>query len=280
VTTMGPAGDSPFWGSDVECGAAVADEKLMVRVRALLAQAEHENTSRAEAEAFTAKAAELMARYGIDAAVLADRAHTRETVTSARVDFDDPYSREKANLLSTVARYSRCRNVWHGGSRTASHGTLFGFPTDLEHAQVLYTSLLLQATTGLLAAAVPRGHHVAAYRRSWLAGFTSGIADRLREAQRRAEEDARRAHESTVDKSTGAGADRSVALVLADRSAQVDAALHEAFPVLTEAQPRRLSGFGGFDGYDAGRRADIGGTRVATNSRRLLGNGAIGGGGR
>lgn len=257
----------------MECGGAVADEKLMARVRALLAQAEHENTSRAEAEAFTAKAAELMARYGIDAAVLADRARTREAVTSARVDFDDPYSREKANLLSTVARYSRCRNVWHGGSRTASHGTLFGFPTDLEHAQVLYTSLLLQATTGLLAAAIPRSHHVAAYRRSWLAGFTSGIADRLREAQQRAEEEARRAHESTAD-----GSARSVALLLADRSAQVDAALHEAFPVLTEAQPRRLSGFGGFDGYDAGRRADIGGTRVATSSRRLLGNSAIGGG--
>lgn len=244
----------------------MADEKLMARVRALLAQAEHENTSRAEAEAFTAKAAALMTRYGIDAAVVAARAPVAEKVTSTRVDFDDPYSREKVNLLSTVARHSRCRVVWSGGSRTASHATVFGFPADLEQAEVLYTSLLLQATTGLLAAAVPRGHHVAAYRRSWLAGFTSGIAERLREVHRRAEEEAQRRHESTA-----AGSARSVALVLADRSTQVDAAMREAFPMLAEAQPRKLSGFGGLDGYDAGRRADIDGTRVGATSRRAIG---------
>jgi len=43
---------------------------LLDRVRKLLAKAEDEGCSQAEAEALTAKAAELMARYGIDRALL------------------------------------------------------------------------------------------------------------------------------------------------------------------------------------------------------------------
>ena len=46
------------------------DGSLLDRVRKLLAKAEDEGCSPAEAEALTAKAAELMARYGIDRALL------------------------------------------------------------------------------------------------------------------------------------------------------------------------------------------------------------------
>ena len=43
---------------------------LLDRVRKLLAKAEDEGVTPHEAEALTAKAAELMARYGIDRALL------------------------------------------------------------------------------------------------------------------------------------------------------------------------------------------------------------------
>ena len=46
------------------------DDKL-ARIRKLLAQAEDPAATAAEAEAFNAKAAELMARHGVDAALLA-----------------------------------------------------------------------------------------------------------------------------------------------------------------------------------------------------------------
>jgi len=47
------------------------EPNLLERVRKLLAKAEDDSVTPAEAEALTAKAAELMARYGIDRALLA-----------------------------------------------------------------------------------------------------------------------------------------------------------------------------------------------------------------
>ena len=52
---------------------AEAAAALLDRVRKLLAKAEDESVTPAEAQALTAKAAELMARYGIDRALLAAR---------------------------------------------------------------------------------------------------------------------------------------------------------------------------------------------------------------
>ena len=49
-----------------------SDSAMLDRIRKLLAQAEDDAVTPAEAEAFTAKAAELMARYGIDREMLAD----------------------------------------------------------------------------------------------------------------------------------------------------------------------------------------------------------------
>jgi hypothetical protein len=48
--------------------------------------------------------------------------------------------------------------------------TVVGYTADLERAGVLYTSLLLQATTRLVRVRPPAysGESVAAYRRSWL----------------------------------------------------------------------------------------------------------------
>ena len=48
-----------------------ASDRLLDRVRKLLAKAEDESVTPPEAQALTAKAAELMARYGINRAMLA-----------------------------------------------------------------------------------------------------------------------------------------------------------------------------------------------------------------
>src|SRR2546430_17016881 len=164
--------------------------KLMSRVRALLTQAEHPNTSQTEAEAFTARASELMAKYGIDTAMLAERTEVRESVTTLRISLDAPYTREKATLLGAVARSARCRTVQHLLDRTVTSVTVFGFPADLHRVQVLYTSLLVQATRDVLRAQVPGGESTAAYRRTWLLGFASAVAERLSAAARRARADA------------------------------------------------------------------------------------------
>ena len=66
----GPAGPSP--GGHPAHGPEAA-AALLDRVRKLLTKAESDGVTAAEAEALTAKAAELMAKYGIDRALLAAR---------------------------------------------------------------------------------------------------------------------------------------------------------------------------------------------------------------
>ncbi|WP_181779917.1 DUF2786 domain-containing protein, partial [Pseudonocardia pini] len=197
------------------------------RVRKLLAKAERAGTPE-EAETYNAKAVELMARHGIDEALLAASLDPsdprRDAIGMLRVAMEDPYSAGKARLLGWTAAALRCRWVMHGasGGRVESV-TVFGFASDRERVELLYTSLLLQAT-GELVRLRPRrpGESVAAYRRSWLQGFAAQVHHRLLEAEHRA-----------------AGEDRSGApsteLVLVDRGAQVDRAYAEAFPQLGKA---------------------------------------------
>ena len=70
-----------------------APDKLLDRVRKLLAKAEDEGVTPPEAQALTAKAAELMAKYGIDRALLAAARPETDAPASRMVDIDNPWGR-------------------------------------------------------------------------------------------------------------------------------------------------------------------------------------------
>lgn len=225
---------------------------MLSKVRKLLAQAEDPACTPAESAAFTAKATELIARYGVDRALLAARDPATDPVGDRVIDVVAPYARDKVGLLAAVADPLRCRCVRRRqGAGFAMH--LFGFASDLERAELLFTSLLVQAAHGLAGTPVPAGEHPAAFRRTWLAGFAHVVADRLRAA------------EAGAVVESGAP---SVALVLADRSDRVQRRLAEVYPRLRTAAPRRLAGSGFGSGAEAGRRADLGGTGVTTGATR------------
>jgi hypothetical protein len=77
---------------------------MLDKVRKLLAKAEDPACTREEAEALTAKAAELIAKYGIDQAMLAAGGTQRpQAVGNRLVELQGPYLREKAHLLHVVA---------------------------------------------------------------------------------------------------------------------------------------------------------------------------------
>lgn len=237
-------------------------EEVLAKVRKVLAKAEDPAATPEEAETYTAKAAELIATYGIDRALLAEHDPSSDAVTSRLVVLDPPYALDKSDLLNGVARALRCHAVQRtrydaGVKEISMH--LFGFGSDLLRAEVLYTSLLLQATTGIQRAVAPRGESLAAYRRSWIAGFTSAVVRRLRESEDRARH--------TAESAPTQG--RSVALVLADRSVAVREVLEAEYPYLHKAQRRQLSGTGGRSGFLAGQRADLG-ARTVGGARRQL----------
>ena len=215
---------------------------MLSKVRKLLAQAEDPACTPAESATFMAKATELIARYGVDRALLAARDPAVDPVGDLVVEVVAPYARDKAGLLAAVADPLRCRCVRRRqGDGFAMH--LFGFASDLERVELLFTSLLVQAAHGLAGAAVPVGEHPAAFRRTWLAGFAQVVAERLRAA------------EAGAVAESGAP---SVALVLADRSGRVQRRLAEVYPRLRTAPRRRLAGGGFGPGAAAGRRADLG----------------------
>jgi len=241
---------------------SASDAKLAI-IRKLLAQAEDAAASPAEAETFTAKAAELMARYGVDAAMLADGDETADAIADRVIRLDPPYALDKIGLLSGVARALGLQVVQRTGSGARGKeisALLFGYSSDIERAEILFTSLLVQAARGLAAAEVPGRENKAAYRRAWLAGFSVTVHRRLADAEQRARTEA-----AATTSATG----RRAEVVLADRQRVVEQRFAEAFPRLPTAARRVLSGSGHGDGVAAGHRADLGGTALKSRRRAL-----------
>ena len=227
---------------------------LLDRVRKLLAKAEAEGVTPPEAEAFTAKAAELMARYGIDRARLAATRPDTDRPGSRIIDISNPWAQVRAHLLAGLAGAMRCQCVLLSTGRPGARIHIFGYASDLERVDIVYTSLLLQMAHGLTATAVPVGvRSPRAWRRSWLLGFVTAVITRVRSAEDRAA--------ANAEGETRSGP--STALVLADRAVVIRRQLEQEYPV-TRRTRITYSGRGYSDGYAQGQRADIGNRRVGT----------------
>ena len=220
------------------------DAKVLGRVRGLLAKAESTDFPE-EADALTEKAQELMTRHSIDVAMVA-AANTNadaggESLPQARrIHLDAPYVEAKAMLVGAVASANRSRAVL---AAELGFVTVFGFDTDLAVIDVLFTSLLAQATTAMVVA----GRIVSktgvsktrSFRQSFLVSYASRIGERLREA----------AATSTLEAEADFGA--AMLPVLVRREADVEDAVAVAFPSIRKIRTR----VGNEAGWHAGRIA-------------------------
>lgn len=220
------------------------DHRILDRVRKLLARAEHPTTPPAEAEACSAKAAALMSRHLIDQAVVDARRTDREEPVVRRIMVEPPYTVGKVVLLDEVARaFGVPVAVSRGHYSSPRRCTLVGFPRDLATVELLFTSLLLQASTAMRTVGAGR-QDVRAFRRAFLFGYAGAIGRRLAAAR-----------QETVDEATAAAPGTD--LVLVDRKARVDEAFAREFPTLGTFRPTSSSGSGFVAGHDAGARADL-----------------------
>lgn len=246
----------------------MSDDKWLERVRKLLTLAEDPAATIGEAEAATAKATELMAKYGIEQAMLdaAKGRGERPVPGNRKVPCAPPYASEKIGLLNGIAQAMGVRCV-----RTNERGNgfqtlhMFGFESDMQRAEILYTSLLLQQITAMrheeqTGAGVPYWDNIKSWRRSFLAGFGQAVTIRVDQAERAA----RRTYDATHS-------GPSTALVVADKSKEVDAAVADVYPRLRTGRSRSLQGSGGSRGRAAGNAANIGGTGVTAGSSRAVG---------
>lgn len=240
-------------GLPAEGAFADLDAKMLRTIRALLAKAEATDFE-AEADAFTAKAQELMTRHSIDTAMLAAAAASPglpSGVASSRVHLDSPYADEKATFLSVLADVNKVRCVY---SQWSGFSTLVGFPVDIQLTEVLFTSLLVQAThASHVATSHDRRLSTASFKRAFLVSYADRIGERLADATRQV----------TTDAATTYGAD--LAPVLANRQSAVDAAYQAAFPDVTAMRPRSYNAAGWWAGRAAADHADLGAGEAITS---------------
>ncbi|WP_311210030.1 MULTISPECIES: DUF2786 domain-containing protein [unclassified Aeromicrobium] len=233
----------------------MSEDAKLRKIRQLLVLAEDPGATPAEAQSCRDKAERLMAQYGIDAALLAKDGHRAVGIVDAFVRLDAPYVRDKATLAVHVAHAMRCQSVLVGAEPCISVH-VFGLEADVRCTEILVTSLLLQAAHELARVEIPRGEHVAAFKRSWWQGFSQAVYVRLRTV----EDDARAQAQAGRD-----DGEPSVEMVLADRSHEVEQVMHDRYGSLRRAPRRRLSGTGIDHGYASGERADLGrGTSLTT----------------
>jgi hypothetical protein len=176
----------------------------------------------------------------------------------------NPWGDVKRHLLAGLATALRCQCVQ---TRTESGTRLhvFGYRSDLERADILFTSLLVQMARALAAQPVPGyGGGARAWRRSWMLGYCSAVVTRVREAEEAAAA-------SAAGETAGAGAGgQSTALVLADRSLVVRRQVAAAYPRLRRSRVT-YSGGGYGEGYRQGQKADIGGAKLRARQGQAIG---------
>ncbi|MET7439968.1 MULTISPECIES: DUF2786 domain-containing protein [unclassified Streptomyces] len=234
--------DAPRPVSGRESGRTAQDSRMLGRIRALLAKAEATGFPE-EAEALSAKAQELMARHSIDEALLAARTHAKDAPGACRVGVEAPYETAKAVLLDAVARANRCRAVWNDD---LGFSTVVGFEPDLEAVELLYTSLLVQATAAMTKAeAAQRAggrKRTKTFRQSFLAAYAHRIGDRLAAAA-----------EGQVSESAG-----ELLPVLAARDVAVADRMEDMFPRTVTTRLRGITDAAGWEeGSAAADRAQV-----------------------
>ncbi|GIJ79451.1 Protein of unknown function [Micromonospora phaseoli] len=227
------------------------DQRMLDRVRALLAKAESTDFPE-EADAFTAKAQELMARHRIDHALLAAKTGERDKPVTRRVGIDNPYEAPKTLLLQVVAEANSCRAVW---TKRFGFTTIVGFPADLESTELLFTSLLVQATRAMTQAKPSTDRYgrntTRSFRQSFLTAYASRIGERLDAAT------------EGVDREMNASADAAQLLpVLAARGDAVRDVFEKQFPELTQQSTTISNRAGWASGRAAADRASLHGRQA------------------
>ena len=241
------------------------DTSKLGKIRALLDKAESTDSPE-EAEALTAKALEWMERYRIDEAMIADAAprQDRGEIVQTRIPVGSgPYVNARIALASAIAQNHSVILL----IETTYKGKfilLSGYEGDVLLTEMLYTSLLVQATSAMdspeVRAQKPRGLHGTAFKRAFLLGFSELVGYRLQQAS----EAAAKGHEN---------GGRSVALVLADRTKDVQDYIFNRYGKVRSARAAApassLSGLAA--GHKAASTADISTSRkVATGGVKEL----------
>jgi hypothetical protein len=216
-----------------------------------------------EADAFSRKAAELVARHRIDADALA--APRREGIGLREISLGrGAYVRGRLALLMAVADAHDARVVF-ASTPTGTVAYVAGDAADLDVVEVMYTSLHAQAASRMSSERRSTAAATQRYRRSFLFGYADQVAKAFDDVRRAATAAAASPSDRTVDASG-----RSLARV--EHIRRVDDYVEQRFGRIRTARGAAGAELGGWRaGSVAAEAADLGRQRL--NARRALGAG-------
>ena len=252
----------------------MTEDRVIDKVMKLLAKSE--TTTPEEAEALVAKATDLMMRHEISEAMLAHaQGRQIDEITTKKITFRKTYSQAQLELFFTVGSASGFRNLYANIGSGVRVGTWVGFKHDLEQAELLLTSLLIQqqrACAAFVKEQPPADWMSAfdkfAYKRSHMLGFASGVGEIIRKQRRDTAAAVQKEHDDAHR--TGI-ASTAVALVLRTKEEQVNDWYDTRYGKLKAGRggPQAGNGYAHSAGHDAGRRADLGSNRIG--ARKAIG---------
>lgn len=215
----------------------------------------------AEAEAFFAKAQDLMARHGIEeAAVRAVGSVQSDEVVQRTFNFQAPYAYGKMMLAWLIHDQYGLQGVRTQSGKTQCL-SFFGTKSNLDNFETMTVALQLHATGEMLKAKKPEWENARSFRASFLEGYGSRIAQVLREANRTAT--------AAATQNLSEHEVKGVGLVLLDEKIRVKQAFKSRYPhVRKGGRSQGSSGSGRSAGSAAasrftGHQSNLGGSRKA-----------------
>lgn len=207
-----------------------------------------------EEDAFRAKAMELIAKYNFDAATIRDKSQDKSEIIYKMITPKGHHVKSQINLYAALCQEHSVVVIQLGRSNTLK---MYGTEEGIQQVEWLYSILWPNALTQALKVKPSWENYtkgeVTVARRSFLYGFIIEVRNRLREANKRVEEE-----------SHGAG------LILMDDFRRAQAKLKEDHPnVVNQKTSRQVNGEAMANGTAAGKRSDIGQTRIKNTTRAI-----------
>lgn len=247
-----------------------ASESKLDLIRALLAKAESTEFA-GEAESLRAKAFELMAKFGIEQAMLASKGVDDLQATKALIVVKGPYHARRVMLLNGLTKAMRCRNVLmvpqlkRGQKAPDSPVYVYGMPSDVERVKLMFQSLDLQMSDALAKSLKdkPAGVHGRTWTVNFISSFASEVFRRVNQAEREAE---------SSEVTYGSG---KFEVVLADNETKVRSLFNREHPdsFTTTHSASASSSAGWSAGARAGAKAALGDSQSIGGGRLALDRG-------
>lgn len=261
-------------GTAKATSSAADKAKIKAKVAKLLAQAEDSGVTDEERQTFAAKAAEMLARYGLDAAtVRAEKGQKPEGLSYFEFEVSGQgwHGKARASLTYSVADAygaGACtiNNRMNGETRWVG---ILGTASMIEALKILLPSIMLQAETAVVPATKEHMAKVGAsidtaanknierrnFLRSYLKGYGVGVADKILATRTTLAEEVK---------------GKPGELVLVSDAERVKAEFTKRFPKLKTVSADKVSVAGLVAGQRDGRTADTGQTRVAKKTAKKV----------